>query len=189
MKGSSEFDSLLQTAESPELGPGPRAGVLSVAELNATLDRVLAETQLAGARADLVRALVLLWHDHLEPAHVLAQAVPDRDGSYVHGILHRREPDYSNAKYWFQRVGSHPCYRRLAVEAAALLQDQAGAALAGTFLRNQLWDAVGFVDACEAAARQTSGQATARRLREVQALEFHILLEHLCSAPGGAASQ
>src|SRR5262245_52800840 len=114
MKPLPNLEVLLQTAEPPELGPGPRTGVRPAVDLNRELDQTLSESALSAETADLVRALVLLWHDHLEPAHVLAQAVANRDGSYVHAILHRREPDYGNAKYWFRRVGAHSCYDRLA---------------------------------------------------------------------------
>jgi len=71
--------------------------------LNGELDQALREAQLAGVRSKLLRAVVLLWHDHLEAAHTIAQTVETVDGSYVHALAHRREPDYSNAKYWFRR--------------------------------------------------------------------------------------
>lgn len=186
MKPLPNFARLLQTAELPELGPGPRAAVRPAAELNRELDRELSDSALKAETADLVRALVLLWHDHLEPAHVLAQAVSNRDGSYVHAILHRREPDYGNAKYWFRRVGAHSCYDLLAARAAGLLREPAAEALARKILPRGQWDAFAFVDACEAAVQQpgASGGNAARCPREVQALEFRVLLDYLA---GGVA--
>lgn len=45
---------------------------------------------------------------NLDLSHSVSQVVPSREGSYWHGIMHRRERDFWNAKYWFQKVGKHP---------------------------------------------------------------------------------
>src|SRR6188508_1192336 len=103
---------LLETAQLPELGPGPRAGVRGGRELREAVAEALNGTN--GERAELITALVLLWHDHLDAAHTIAQDLANSDGAFVHGIMHRREPDYSNAAYWFRRVGDHPAFPALA---------------------------------------------------------------------------
>jgi hypothetical protein len=49
-----------------------------------------------------------LWHDargDWERAHTCAQDVHDRDGSWVHAYLHRKEGDLGNAGYWYSRAG------------------------------------------------------------------------------------
>src|SRR5688572_30185921 len=91
----------LSTPDPPELGPGPRAGIEPLAPLNRRLDQTLSSLGLSGDQGDLIRATVLLWHDHFDAAHGIAQNIETKDGSYLHAILHRREPDYSNARYWF----------------------------------------------------------------------------------------
>src|ERR1700719_4147373 len=103
-----EFQNLLAIGGLPELGPGPRQGVLPHAQLDPPLNKLLAQADLSSTSRDLIRALVLLWHDRLDAAHAIAQAIEDADGSFLHGIVHRREPDYGNARYWFRRVGAHP---------------------------------------------------------------------------------
>src|SRR5262249_24939293 len=108
------FAKLLDGAGLPPLGPGPRAGVRAQAELDRELAAMPQLAALPAERRELVRALVLLWHDHLEAAHTISQGIETADGAFVHGIMHRREPDYGNAKYWFRRVGRHPVFPSLA---------------------------------------------------------------------------
>src|SRR6516225_11398987 len=128
----SPFVKFLDTVQLADLGPGPRPGVSPESELNESLAKTFKESQLPEGEQELVRALVLLWHDHLDAAHTLAQSVENPDGSYVHAIMHRREPDYGNAAYWFRRVGQHPAFAEIAKQAAALLQPKDEA------LRNEL---------------------------------------------------
>ena len=152
---------LLSTPELPDLGPGMRKGVEPEAKLNDRVRAMLSDAAVSGTRAELVRAVVLLWHDHLDAAHRIVQDIETPEGSYLHAIMHRREPDYGNAKYWFRRVGKHPCFARLASLAGAR-----------EFVKNGDWDPFAFVDACE---RSPQSEA----LRQLQAEEFRILLHYL----------
>lgn len=162
----------------PDLGPGPRAGVLSPAELDRQLESIRQLKPSSGPQFELIRALILLWHDHHETAHAIAQAIETRDGSYVHAILHRREPDYFNAKYWFRRVGEHPCFHQLAACASEILDGSEPAIPVQRIVRGDRWDALAFVDACEAAALASPPARDA--LRAVQQAEFETLLAYLC---------
>jgi hypothetical protein len=165
-----DLQRLFVTAEPPELGPGPRPGVLAEAALEPKLDELYDRGEIASAKQPLIRALVLLWHDHLEAAHVIAQSIENADGSFLHGIVHRREPDYGNAKYWFHRVGAHGAFPEIAARAGTLV--------AGTKMVAQgRWDPFAFVDACEAAAGSGRGLIAAERLREIQRIESAVLLE------------
>jgi hypothetical protein len=173
------LNQFLSTATPPELGPGPRAGVRSLAALNRELEAALAQAGLAGNRSALVRATILLWHDHLDAAHTIAQDVETTDGSYVHAIMHRREPDYSNAKYWFHRVGRHACFAELAARVTAMLKTADDGKLLETFVPRGQWDSFAFVDACEAAAGRPESDARVGLLRKIQQVEFEVLLEYL----------
>ena len=161
---------LLKTSEVPDLGPARRSGTKSVAEI----DKVL------GPKANpLSRATLLVWHDHLDDAHSIAQSLENADGSYLHGIIHRREPDYSNAKYWFHRVRRHACFEPLGRQAASLLQEEKE--LHDRLLPRQEWDPLAFVDACEEAGDGRLSQAQTALLRSIQAAELEILLGHFSS--------
>ncbi len=114
-----------------------------------------------------VKTGLLLWNDDLDASHRLSQQIVDATGSYWHGIMHRREPDYANSKYWFNRVGRHPAMRTLAERAA---QEYAKAA----FLAHQRYDPFAFIDACEAAERQADASA----LQQFQLIEIRVLLDY-----------
>src|SRR4030095_4408136 len=153
MSLSAEMQALFATPEAPELGPGQRSGVASIDEIEAKL----AKGPVAGRRQSLVRALVLLWHDHLDAAHEIVQEQENADGSYIHAILHRREPDYGNAKYWFRRVGRHACFIELARRVGSLFEVEADGGLRARLLPVGQWDSFQFVDLCESVAGKARG--------------------------------
>lgn len=49
----------------------------------------------------------------LHRSHDYSQQIDTPSGSFWHGIMHRREGDYGNAKYWFRRAGDHPVIEQL----------------------------------------------------------------------------
>src|ERR1700730_427089 len=70
------------------------------------------------------RSLLLLAAGDIEAAHRIAQESSSADGAYVHGMIHRIEDDFDNARYWFFRAGVHPAspeiYRRAAANSQRL---------------------------------------------------------------------
>ena len=179
MNSLREFSRFLATPAPPELGPGPRDGVQAQSELDAALDHCLLPSKLPSDNQQLIRALLLLWHDHLEPAHQLAQSLDTADGAFVHGILHRREPDYGNAAYWFRRVGPHPAFPALAKRVAEFSSSISHASLLQRLIKNGQWDPLAFVDACSSLASKPPSDAGQRYLREVQRIETETLLDWL----------
>ncbi|MBI4600468.1 MAG: hypothetical protein HY721_00770 [Planctomycetes bacterium] len=154
----------------PRIAALDRLGDLSDAEL---LGGEVADPPMAAA----VRAGLLLCADRMEESHAVSQAIPTPEGSYWHGILHRREPDYSNAGYWFRRVGTHPLFEAL----ARAPEEGAGAGPAfREATRGGTWDPFRFIELCASAAR--GGQGVSREeLEALQAREIDLLLERCAS--------
>ncbi len=53
----------------------------------------------------LLQALLLDAAGDWQNAHVIAQNEYNRDGSWVHAYLHRKEGDLGNASYWYSNAG------------------------------------------------------------------------------------
>src|SRR5262245_49350077 len=126
-----------------------------------------------GDMAAACRAGLWLYHDFLDESHTISQEIATPTGNYWHGLMHRREPDFGNSAYWFRRVGSHPVYGPLRVEAAGLAADAPGQA---AFLARQVnWDPFAFIDVCEASDDE---KAPCHHLcRLVQHAEWRLLFD------------
>ena len=66
-----------------------------------------------------------LWHDFLDEAHKISQDIERPEGSWLHAIVHRREGDFSNSKYWYARGASLTAPGDL-IDAAAAVHDRPG---------------------------------------------------------------
>ena len=134
--------------------------------------------------AEAILAGLLQLNNFLDESHNHSQSIQgqgqDVNGDYWHGIMHRREPDYGNAKYWCRRVGSHPCFQQLP-ELAQQAFDECPSSDAAHW-KSRLagesgWDAAAFVDLCEATERSSDDDLTTAAKR-IQWAEMLILLEH-----------
>jgi len=67
--------------------------------------------------ANAMLAGLWLWHDALEECHQIVQDLIGPTGSFWHAIMHRREGDFSNAKYWYARAADHRALRLISAMA------------------------------------------------------------------------
>jgi hypothetical protein len=104
-------------------------------------------------------------------SHNVAQDVESAEGSYWHGIIHRMEPDSSNAKYWFRKVGNHAIFPELLDRAAEILKT------AGPrhWRLKTTWDPFLFIDWCDE-ARGLGGEAETAAI-EIQMAEWQLLFD------------
>ncbi len=131
---------------------------------------------------EAIKSGLLLWNDALDASHTISQELGNPTGSYWHGIMHRREPDYSNAKYWFGRVGTHAIFPVLRERAISLLKETPNpsdtlARIAQTLEAEENWDAYQFIDWCQAAQSDMDSDVT-RFLQQVQREEIKLLLAY-----------
>lgn len=147
----------------------------------ATLDDLFEGESLKNTTfAEAIKSGLLLWNDALDASHNISQGLANQTGSYWHGIMHRREPDYPNSKYWFGRVGTHPIFPALRERALELFKETADPSDALTEIGEAIaaqehWDSYQFVDWCQAAEDNADSDVT-RFLQQAQAEEIKLLL-------------
>ena len=121
--------------------------------------------------SELCRAGLLLFNDDLARAHDIVQTIDTPTGSFWHAILHRREGDFDNAIYWWDRAGAHPIFDELhdvmlhRVPDFGFLDELRGA---------PTWIPKVFNQWCQRSAENGESDAA---LRQVQRLEMKLLLE------------
>lgn len=161
------------------------------------LDHLTPEELLGGEIQDqsfgkAVKSGLYNWNDCLEEAHILAQQIETPTGSYWHGIMHRREPDYSNSKYWFRQVGQHPIFPQVYKAVVDFLQSRASTS---DYARGWLeslksggrWDPFDFIDRCASTGDRDFPSSDRTLLEQITNLEIQILLDYSyqCALKGG----
>lgn len=113
-----------------------------------------------------------------EGAHQIAQDLATREGSYWHAIIHRMEPDYGNAGYWFRRVGLHPVFAEIAVSAQRILADNP----VNGWTVSSVWNPAQFADwTRQAVESRDSRQDKVARI--IQEIEFQYLFDFCAQNP------
>jgi len=148
MKYPAVLERLLTPSRFAALGPGT-----PTTEVRATLADL--EVPLPG------RAGLYLYFNFLDESHEISQELHTPEGSMWHAIMHRREPDAANSKYWWRKVGTHRVLEQLREQSPAL-----GSAFTTP-------DA--FVDFCEHV--RDTGTPDEDLAKRVQLLEWQLLFD------------
>jgi hypothetical protein len=132
------------------------------------------------ARAML--AGIWLYHDWLDESHAISQELHSPTGSFWHAIMHRREGDFSNAKYWYARCRRHPALGAIAAHGRAV-DGLAGRDTLQRLVRDE-WDPDGFVDVVEAIHHKPDDPLYGAAVR-LQHVEWNVLFAHCAAAAAG----
>lgn len=181
--GDITTDRLLSGA-APSLTLRPRPQGAASLQPPLSLDAVRAHANAAPLpppRRRLLEGLALLWHDHWEAAHAIAQSHEGQvDYDLLHAIGHRREGDYPNAEYWFRSVGRHPSHAILERSLSSALP--AGDSLVKSLMPGGRWSPGIFVaEVGRVALRENPGKEE-EILVGIQALEIRAFSDWLLTA-------
>jgi hypothetical protein len=145
---------------------------------------VIAPERLAdGDMAACCIAGVWLLHDCLDESHTISQGIDMPSGSFWHAIMHRREGDFANAKYWFRHVGQHPVFERLEMRAAEIAAEHGETAVVQQLTVGNKWNPSGFVDFCQASLR--GRDSTRDTCLDIQQVEWELLFDFCFRAAVG----
>jgi hypothetical protein len=163
-----ELHEIIQTTPAPSLDEGrPHPKLVDwMTEYDAQLS-VNAPPK-DGAAFMACRSGLWLLAGELGRSHSISQELKTTEGSYWHAIMHRREGDFWNAKYWFRQLRNAPIFPDLAELSS---RDHEGIAVNA----QGKWDAQKFVDLCEQAIKKKIQVAACQSLATH---ECRLLLRH-----------
>ena len=137
---------------------------------------------LPGARdAAVASAALLLRHGDWSGAHDSVEKLSSPEAAWLHMLVHRAEPDVSNARYWARQLGRrHALFTRLHEAAARILHDAAaGSGGAELPVLGASWDADAMCQWYER-ARLQPGDAFATAVTRLGDEEWRLLFEYCC---------
>jgi hypothetical protein len=139
--------------------------------------------------AQAVLAGLWLRHDGLEECHQVVQKVPLQPEvaatfNFWHAIMHRREGDFSNSKYWYHQAGDHPILPALGQHVGDLINHLPADKSLLRILRGG-WNPDAWVDLVE---EVDSAENDPRRhlLINIQQIEWRMLFEHCVRQAAGS---
>ncbi len=133
--------------------------------------------------ANAMLAGLWLWHDWLDESHHISQSLESPTGSFWHAIMHRREGDFSNSKYWYARCQNHPILQQMANNATQILHSLP-ADKAYLRLMSGGWNPNAFVDLIESVEEDEKNPKHATAI-SLQQLEWRLLFDHCTRSAAG----
>jgi len=116
---------------------------------------------------DVIRGGLLYALDDLAGCHEFFQNTACDLVGYWQGMMHRREADFENARYWFRRSGALPFFDTLHHKAALISADVA---------KQLSWDPYLFTGNCE--QQRFGGELSEPELVKVQQAEFEVVFDY-----------
>jgi hypothetical protein len=146
-------------------------------------DQLLAIPVMKPDDARAMLAGLWLWHDWLDDSHTISQSLHNSTGSFWHAIMHRREGDFGNSKYWYRQTGRHPFLAAVGQTVSAAINAMPADKSLLRLFRDG-WDANAFVDlAEEISTRPNDPRADALTL--IQRTEWQLLFDHCTRTAAG----
>jgi hypothetical protein len=139
-------------------------------------DQLLDRKVISRVDADGVLAGLWLWLDALDESHQIVQSAQSGTLAFWHAIMHRREGDFWNSKYWYARCRNHPVLAELGPAARELLGPESLALQ--PVLDGEAWDADGFVDLVERVHANPASDPLRQAAVQLQRLEWEHLFGH-----------
>lgn len=156
------------------------------------LAQLTAQTVLAGPVTNDHAALAVLsglwlWQDWIHESHALSQDIDSPTGSLWHAVMHRREGDFNNAKYWYGKSRNHPALAAMAKAGVALINDAPAADENARLIVRGGWDPYALTDFVESVYDSPDHHPPVALARELQKLEFQILFDFTVKLARGAS--
>jgi hypothetical protein len=148
-----------------------------------TPEQVLTKPVASLSDAKALLSGLWLWHDWLDSSHTISQDIHTASGSFWHAIMHRREGDFGNAKYWYARCREHPILQSLGNYANDILHPLPADKSLLRLLRGG-WDLNAFVDLAEQVHDQPNDPRQNAAV-VLQKLEWRLLFDHCMRAASG----
>jgi hypothetical protein len=129
-------------------------------------------------------AALWLWLDGLHESHAIVQNSSSETAAFWHAIMHRREGDFSNSKYWYARCANHPVLPVISAQAGPIL-NPLPADKSIMRLTHQGWNQSAFVDLVEQVHEHTADPKHELAVT-LQRLEWRVLFDYCLRAASTA---
>jgi hypothetical protein len=116
---------------------------------------------------EVVRGGLLYALDDLAGCHEFFQNTASDLVGYWHGMMHRREADFDNARYWFRRAGTLPFFPALHGRASEISTDME---------KQYSWDPYLFTGNCE--QHRFGADSEEGDLARLQRAEFDVVFDY-----------
>jgi hypothetical protein len=166
------FSDLIDPQRLNDLGPGHADDKSKEKISSINLEQAFEHDKIKNTNySNACLAGIWLHHDFLDESHTVSQNILTTSGSFWHGIMHRREGDYWNSKYWFRQVGDHPIFSFIQ---SGVSQIDSSTRLSE--LHRKSWDPFLFVDMVQKYIGTDSDQEDL--CKKIQRLEWQILFDY-----------